>query len=256
MRVIDCHLHLDDRIDGTVASAAKSLSLELEKANVEKALVLHLLVQPWSEESVAAEIAKHSNLFAFINVDPFKSDCCETLSRGISELGFKGLKLHPRLQSFLPNEKPVIELVRFAGELGVPTLIDAFPDGGALMDGFSPLKFAELARACPKSKIIWAHMGGHTAIDMVMLAKRLPNVYMDFSFSLLYYRGSSVPRDLVYGMRSMKFERIFYGSDYPDRSIKETKDASVELLRELGLTDNQLDKVLYQNAVEFGWGED
>ena len=63
-------------------------------------------------------------------------------------------------------------------------------------------------------------------LDFMMLAKRLPNVYMDCSYSLLYYQGSPTLKNLVYAMKSMKMERIFYGSDYPDREIKESLDLS------------------------------
>ena len=85
----------------------------------------------------------------------------------------------------------------------------------------------------------------------MMLAKRLPNVYMDISYSLLYYRGSSVVDNLLYAMRSMRFDRIFYGSDYPDRSIKDSLDLSLKILLEKGLTNEELDKILSVNAINF-----
>ena len=42
------------------------------------------------------------------------------------------------------------------------------------------------------------------------------------AYSLLYYLESNVSKDIIYAMKSMKFDKIMYGSDYPDRNIKDT----------------------------------
>lgn len=52
-------------------------------------------------------------------------------------------------------------------------------------------------------------------------------------------------------MRSMKFERIFYGSDYPDRPVKESLDQSVEIFRTNGLCDEEINKILSLNILIF-----
>ena len=89
----------------------------------------------------------------------------------------------------------------------IPTIIDAFPDGDYLYNKITTNSFFELAKKCPHSKIVIAHFGGHHCIDFMMQAKRTDNVYFDFSFSLLYYRKSSVTENLLYCMRSMKYDR-------------------------------------------------
>ncbi len=97
-------------------------------------------------------------------------------------------------------------------------------------------------------------MGGHYVIDFMMLAKRLPNVFFDFSYSLLYFKQSSIPQNMVFAMRSMKFDRIFYGSDYPDRTISETVHSSLSCLRNLGVDEPDLCKIMGLNAKHFfGW---
>ena len=49
----------------------------------------------------------------------------------------------------------------------------------------------------------------------------------------------------------VKFEKIFYGSDYPDRPIAETLRGSVEVFEKHGMTAWQIDKILYKNAQSF-----
>lgn len=246
MKIIDSHLHLDKVKYRTLESAFEGLNNELNEACISKVIVLHLIIQGWSLEEVAVQINKYEKIEAFANIDPNSPSAESDLLRA-KNLGFCGLKLHPRIQQFSVDEPNVISLIQYAGELNLPTLIDAFPDGTALMNGFTPLKFANCAKKCPNSKIIWAHMGGHHVIDMMMLAKRLPNVYFDFSYSLLYYQGSSVPKDMIYAMKSMKFDRIFYGSDYPDRSIADTFTASYDYLKENGISSDNLEKLFSTN---------
>lgn len=252
--IIDAHLHLDDKYDGTVQGAARELNRQLVDAGVARAIVLQLECQPWSAEEVAEALTMYPRLRGFINLHPNRGQPERLLLNGIERLGYIGLKLHPRLQGFCIDDAETVRLVQAAGEMNVPVLIDAFPDGSHLMQGFSPIKYALLARQCPQTKIIWAHMGGHYVLDFMMLAKRLPNVYFDFSYSLLYYQTSSIPGDMIYAMRSMKFERIFYGSDYPDRSIAPSLELSLQFLRSQELSEVDLAKIMGQNALDFfGW---
>lgn len=252
--IIDTHLHLDDAFDGTAQGAVQELHRQMEAANVTKAIVLHLEIQPWSAEEVAEALLLSSKLYGFINVHPYSEDAALQLRAGIEKLGYIGLKLHPRLQGFDVDDSRTVQLVNIAGEMGVPVLVDAFPDGTHILQGFSPVKYACLAKKCPNTKIIIAHMGGHYVIDFMMLAKRIPNMYFDFSYSLLYYQSSTIPIDMVYAMRSMKFNRVFYGSDYPDRTISSSLEMSIKFLQSQELEREQLDKIMFRNAQEFfGW---
>jgi len=246
--VIDAHLHLNPEVDGTAIGAANELSRQMKDAGITNAIVLQLQFQPWSIEEVAIALSPHSNIRAFVNLHPDEEDVFSKLEYSIKHLNYVGLKLHPRLQEFDLGSASCARLVKKAGELNIPVLIDAFPDGTHLMQGFSPLTYAKLAAECFDTRIIWAHMGGHYVLDFMMLAKRLPNVYMDCSYSLLYYLNSPTVKNMVYAMKSMKMDRIFYGSDYPDREIKESLDLSCKVLREEGITESELSKLLYNNA--------
>ena len=249
--VIDMHVHLNEAIPGAAVSAANVLNDMLEQSGVEKALVLHLAFQRWPLEEVAEAINEHERLIGFINVHPDRDDAKSLLSHAVQELQFRGLKLHPRLLEHDIDSVNTIELVKHAGQLGLPVIICGFPDGDWIMQGSTVLKYSNLAKACPNTRIVVAHMGGHHVLDLMMLAKRIPNIYFDTSYALLYYRGSAVVQNMVYAMRSMRFERIFYGSDYPDRTVKDTLEKSYNLLKEYDLSEDEITKILYTNAKEF-----
>ncbi len=252
--IIDTHLHLSPQVSPSASVAAAALECDLAASNVERAIVLHLLAQPWSAEEFAEAISNTKRLSGFINLDPFSIDAQHQLREGVERLGFIGLKLHPRLQRFDLDDPAVHRLVGYAGEINVPVLIDAFPDGDWLMMGFDPLAFARVARDCPQTRIIIGHFGGHHCLDFMMLAKRLPNVWFDLSYSLLYYEGSAVTANLLYCCRSMKYQRIFYGSDYPDRDIATTVRRSLGVFGAHGIEGAELDRLMTGNAMEFfGW---
>tara|TARA_B100000780_G_C21096525_1_gene442283 strand:- start:769 stop:1536 length:768 start_codon:yes stop_codon:yes gene_type:complete len=252
--IIDAHLHLDETIDGTIKTAFKELNDQLISASVSKGILLHLEIQPWTTEEFSKEMEKYDLIESYVNINPHSKNALETLEHSIKNLNFIGLKLHPRLQEYSLADDSVLALVKYAGELDVPVLIDAFPDGTYLMQGFNPLDYAKLAQKAPDTRFIWAHMGGHYVLDFMMLAKRLSNVYMDLSYSLLYFQASSIPDNMIYAMKSMKFNKIFYGSDYPDRSVTETLQKSLEFFESKNLTSKEVNKILFLNAKEFyGW---
>ncbi len=251
MNVIDTHLHLDEAVEGDASAAVDALAQALDAADIQRGVLLQLNMQRWPQADVGAAVNRHKNLIAFANVHPFDSDCNAQLSRAIEVHGYSGLKLHPRLQAYPVNHPKTQGLVQHAGTLGVPVIADAFPDGEWLLQGQSMLDFGRLARACPDTNIVAAHIGGHEVLQLTMVAKRCPNLFVDVSFSLLYYRGSSVPADICYALRSLRFKKVFYGSDYPDRGLTETLDSSVTLLREHGVSKENLQALLHDNADEF-----
>jgi predicted TIM-barrel fold metal-dependent hydrolase len=253
-RVIDTHLHLSPVVSHDAKLAARSLADDLAASQVRRGVVLHLQAQRWSREEFAEALAGQPLLRGLVNLNPDDADAGRQLREAVEKLGYIGLKLHPRLQRFDMTSKQTRSLVALAGEIGVPVLIDAFPDGDWLRMGFSPLAFADLAEACPQTRIVVAHFGGHHCLDLMMLAKRLPNMWFDLSFSLLYYAGSPVVGNLMYCCRSMKFRRIMYGSDYPDRPVGLSLQRSLETFSEAGISEEEVDALAWKNAVEcFGW---
>jgi len=252
--IIDSHLHLDPIVDGTAIGAVKELEKQLIENEISRAIVLHLNFQPWSLDEFANAISESKILKPYINLEPQKTECSNLFFEEIIAMGFIGIKLHPRLHNFSLNDPKTIELVRMAGYFSLPVLIDAFPDGSYIMSGFNPLSYSNLALACPDTRMIWAHLGGYRVFDFLFLSKRLSNVYLDFSYSLLYFEGSSVVQDIIFAMKSLRFNKVFYGSDYPDRSINISLNKTLDILHKHGLTEEEINKIMGKNIKSFfGW---
>jgi predicted TIM-barrel fold metal-dependent hydrolase len=267
-KIIDSHLHLATQAGGRTthlmmhdaekfvsgssfwspAEAVKHLMHEMSTCNVGHAVVLHLLWQPWSVEEVAQALAEQPTLTGFVNINPSASTALQDVKIGF-DLGFRGLKLHPRIQGYRPDDDSCVAVVRRAGELGMPVLIDCFPDGDWLMAGLNLSQYAVLARQAPDSKVIVAHAGGHHCLDLLMLAKRVKNLWFDVSYSLLYYTNPVLDA-LFYAMKSIRYERVLFGTDYPDRPLNTSVERSLDLFDQFGVDANAREKILWKNAVE------
>jgi predicted TIM-barrel fold metal-dependent hydrolase len=251
MRFIDTHLHLDSTSQLKVNEQVQKIERDLIALGGEHGILLHLDWQKFDKKQLANEVQKYENLSAYVNVVPGSSGDLQELRYSVNSLGFKGLKLHPRYNDFRLDSKSTIAICLEAGNLGIPVLIDAFVDGEFLKRKINIRDFSDLAEKCPNTNFIWAHMGGYKVLDFLFIGKHLPNVFMDFSFTLQYFQGSSVIADVIYAIRNLRFERLFYGSDFPDRSIGESLRIVNETFLEYGLTADQIDQLFYRNAVRY-----
>ncbi|MEO9121132.1 MAG: amidohydrolase family protein [Solirubrobacteraceae bacterium] len=204
--VIDAHTHLGADEDG------QSLSLEgllafLNQVDAGARACVFALHDPdrrpayrvpndrvlqWARET-------GGRLFPFCRLDPADEPVAE--AQRCLALGARGIKLHPRAQSFGFGNAAAQAIFEVARDAGVPILIHA----GQGMPSMSPL--ADLALRYPEVSLVLAHAA---IADQGMFATRLgdhPNVFYDTScFSGL---------DVVELFARVPAERIVFGSDPP-----------------------------------------
>ena len=251
MRFIDTHLHLDSNSLLKVNEQVHKIECDLNSLGGQHGILLHLDWQKFDKKEIAYEVQKYENLSAYVNVVPGSRGFLQELGYSVNSLGFKGLKLHPRYNDFRLDSKDTLAICLEAGNLGIPVLIDAFVDGEFFKRKINIRDFSGLAEKCPNTNFIWAHMGGHKVLDFMFHGKHFANVFMDFSFTIQYFQGSSVIADVIYAIRNMKFDKLFYGSDFPDRSIGDALGIVSEIFLEYGFTADQMDQLFYRNAVRY-----
>jgi predicted TIM-barrel fold metal-dependent hydrolase len=253
--IIDGHTHIHPRIDGFGENRNASVAAlidGLRNGPISKAIVLPIAPEI-SNEFVAEACREYPDILTgFASVEPLLGDVAiEQFERAIFDLGLRGLKLHPRRQKFGHNEfVQIIPLIKKTVDLKVPVLIDAFPYGQGFFDRREVQLVNDMAVAVPHAKIILAHAGGYQIFDALMVAKANPNVFLDISFTPLYFRGTSIERDLGFVIRKMGGERIIYGSDHPDTPILTAFEQMMEVLNGYGLTEAHMEAVLGNNLAE------
>src|SRR5262249_6698673 len=124
-------------------------------------------------------------------------------------------KLHPRLSQVPVTLEVFGPVMEQAAVAGLPVLFDAVPQSPYMpLSQLEYQVFDLLARSFRQVKIVLAHACAPHVLGAYTVAKANPNVYLDVSFSLTYYAGSSVEMDI--GFISDKLDRfVLYGSDFP-----------------------------------------
>ena len=182
--------------------------------------------------------------------------------------GAKGIKLHPGMFSFFPDDEVMFPAYEKCQELGLPVLADSgawptphvlseFPSPVVMVgqegvvDYAEPKNWAKAAEAFPKLTIILAHLGSAWWDERMELAQKYPNIYFDTS------QGFCAPDRLPYSphrglaeadvpriFHKIGIERIFFGTDFPALAPQ----PQLEQILRLPLTDEEKQMILAGNA--------
>ena len=242
--ILDGHTHIHPRADGWGAehdASVETLVGMLGDGGVQRAVVLPIAPEV-SNEFIAEACGRHpTRLIGFASVEPLGPFAVRDFEYAIQELGLKGLKLHPRRQRFgRADFEKLLPLIAKAADLGRPVLMDGFPYGREQFDTREVELVNALATALPHARIILAHAGGCDVLRALLVAKANPNVFVDLSFTLQYYEGSSVENDLAFLVRRLRGERTIFGSDHPYVTVARAYDEAAKFLDRCGMNESQL----------------
>ena len=245
--IIDAHVHIhsDPKGFGEAYDASLDTLINLlNESDIDKAILLP--IYPLVSNTFIAEACRKypDKLIGFASVNPLsEKKSIEQLEEDVFQYKLKGLKLHPRLQNFSLNDPHLIPLLQKAADMDLPVIIDTFPNGAGLEKSF-PLQIDGIADTVPRTKIIMAHFGGYRLWDALFVAKAHSNIYVDLSYTLLYFQGSSLEKDLGFAIKKLGSNRCVYGSDHPEMEIGTTFDASLEVLSRYQLSSKDMDNIL------------
>lgn len=252
--IIDGHVHIHPKPDGFGSkydASEETLISSLRKGSIDKAVILAIAPEI-SNELIADSCEKYPDeLIGFASVEPLSGNHAITqLEIAVEQLGLKGLKLHPRRQSFgINNANEILPLIKKASELRIPVLIDAFPYGQGMFKRQEIELISILAESVPKAQFIVAHAGGHRLFDAFMVAKSNYNIFLDISFTLHYYKGTSIEADLKFVICKIGAERVIYGSDHPTVPLLTAFEETMSFLDQCGLSDKEIDCILGKNII-------
>lgn len=198
-------------------------------------------------DALIALAAKHQGVVPIATVHPYDgAGALEELQR-VAGHGVRLLKIHPHTQRFDPADPRVLTLVKRAGELGVIVVMD----NANIVPGGDSEKLFNLALAAPKTKFIFAHMGGlnfrfWNILKMARTAEGLfgDNVYFDISAMVVLAADAPIEPEFIWTMRNVGIDHVLIASDYPQFSLKQTLDA----LEKLDLTAEEKAKLRGGNA--------
>ena len=277
MRAIDFHVHLPtpDWLDGSMGGYVEAAEAYFrstverqslgELADKYRALDVLAVLLAWDaetatgrprvpNETVAAACREYPDAFTGLgSVDPHKPSAVDEVAH-IAALGLRGVKFHPSLQAFAPDDPkfwPVFAACERHGLLalfhtGTSGIGARQPGGqGIRIDYAHPLKLDAVAAAHPELTVVAAHFGWPWQMDLIAVALHKTNVYIDISG----WSPKRIPPEVVRELKGRLSGQFVWGSDFPfiapERCLAELEElglASPALLRDnaarvLGLPD-------------------
>ena len=273
MRAIDFHVHLPtpDWLDGSMAGYVEAAEAYFrspvqrqslpELAEMYRELETRAVLLAWDaetatgrprvpNETVADACREHPDVFTGLgSVDPHKGEAAVAEVANIAALGLRGVKFHPSLQAFAPDDEsywPVFAACERHGLLalfhtGTSGIGARQPGGqGIRLDYARPIRLDAVAAAYPGLTVVAAHFGWPWHMELVAMALHKTNVYIDISG----WAPRRIPPELIGELRGRLAGQFLWGSDFPFLAPQRCLDE----LSGLGLPDEVLAKVLHENS--------
>ncbi|HET6932401.1 MAG TPA: amidohydrolase family protein [Candidatus Acidoferrum sp.] len=157
----------------------------------------------------------------FASIDPHRGpEGVREAKRLVSEGLVRGLKLHPPVQRFSPDDKLAYPLYEVFADARLPVLFHTghsgigtgMPGGGGVRLKYgNPLPIDDVAVDFPAMPIILAHPSFPWQDEAISICLHKPNVFIDLSgWSPKYFS----PTLVQYANTRLK-NKVLFGSDYP-----------------------------------------
>jgi uncharacterized protein len=199
-----------------------------------------------NNDGLIALAARHPKLIPIATVHPYDGAAAVAELERVAARGVKILKLHPHTQKFDAADPRVLRLVERAGQLGVIVLLD---NASIVPDDCE--KLFDLALNAPRTKFIFAHLGGlNFRFWNILKAARTAqglfadNIYFDISAIVVIVADSPIEDELVWTIRNVLIDHVLFGSDYPQYSLEQNASA----LERLSLNESEKTKIRFENA--------
>jgi hypothetical protein len=171
-------------------------------------------------ETVAAACREFPDVFTGLgSVDPHKGAAAVAEVANIASLGLRGVKFHPSLQAFAPDDPafdPVFAACEAHGLLalfhtGTSGIGARQPGGqGIRLDYARPIRLDAVAAAHPDLTVVAAHFGYPWHLELAAIALHKTNVYIDISG----WSPRRIPAEVISELRRLPGQ-FLWGSDFP-----------------------------------------
>ena len=209
---------------------------------------------PVSNEIVMEFASENSDIaIAFASINPNRGKPgVEEARRLLATDKIHGLKLHPPIQQFSPNDPIAYPLYEVFAEARLPVIFHTghsgigtgMPGGGGVRLKYgNPMHVDDVAVDFPTLKIILAHPSFPWQDEAISVCLHKPTVYIDLSgWSPKYF-----PPILIQYANTLLKRKMLFGSDYP----LITPDRWMADFEKIDIRPEVRPLILKQNALEF-----
>ncbi|MBN9193840.1 amidohydrolase family protein [Microbacterium sp.] len=230
MAITDAHFHVGDFPMFGVNLDQAGLAPYLAANDIDTAMVFHQ-----DNAMVQRTIADLPGAHGLYWANPKLGNPVPELRDFLDDPKFRGVKLHPLMDGFHPNDPMVWPVIELLIERGLPALIHCGHPIFSL-----PWSIEELVVQFPEAKIILGHMGHGNVVYIdasIAIAGRHPNVWLETS-------GMPMSLKIREAVQKVGSDRVMYGSDGPWHEPK-VEQLKVQLA---GLEPDDLEAVMNGTA--------
>ncbi len=152
---------------------------------------------------------KYPRLLPFVSVHPYDA-LMERKVKSFRAQGALGMKIHPPMQFIRANNKKCMELTKLCGKLGMPCLFHtgASDISPKFQNDYPRIEyFWEPVQKQPETIFVLAHGGIHFYKELIELAKKNQNVWIELS--------GQPPAPIREMLDAGLEDRMLFGSDWP-----------------------------------------
>jgi predicted TIM-barrel fold metal-dependent hydrolase len=190
---------------------------------------------------------------AFASINPARGAEGVREARRLVEAGLvRGLKLHPPIMEFYPNDRVAYPLYEVFAEARLPVLFHTGHSGigtgmrgggGIRLKYGNPMPIDDVAVDFPDMPIVMAHPSFPWQDEAISICLHKPQVYIDLSgWSPKYFSPT-----LVQYANTLLKEKVMFGSDYPML----TPDRWMADFEKIAIRDEVRPLILKENALRF-----
>jgi len=262
MRTIDFHLHINSAadvnaelriLDKDIKKLLRVLSLQLRQASIDKGLAI-LLDTRLPKDIRGLSILKESCLssettnLAFSIMPDFRDkQSLRATKLALKNGSIRGIKFHPIHQRIVPEDYNAVNdfFLSLDNEKVILTIDTSYM---GYSDIYSGLGLASCMLPFIKNPVVFAHAGGLRVLEAVNIALQYKNVYLEASFSIPHYLGSSIEQDIAFAIRKAGPKRCLYGSDAPFIELNFAKKDFEKFLIDHKFNEEEREDIFYNTA--------
>lgn len=197
-----------------------------------------------SNEEVASVVNRFPDRFVGIgSVNLFRPmEAVRELRRCVKVLGFKGLRIVQWFWNLPPTDRKYYPLYAECIDLDIPVCLQVGHTGPLCpSEPGRPIPYIdEIALDFPELKIVCGHIGYPWTTEMIAVATKHPNVFIDTSA----YISKRYPPELIEYMKKNGRKKVLFGTNYP----MITSSKCLEGIDDLQLEDDVKESFLFRNA--------
>jgi predicted TIM-barrel fold metal-dependent hydrolase len=218
----------------------------MDDGGIEKALI-----SSW--HGPTGELISNSEVFDWIQQYPdrlhglasvdltYPMKAIDSLNKSINDYGFKGLRIVQWLWDKPCSHPLYYPLFAECVRLDIPVCLQVGLTGPLCSSETGrPLHIERIALDFPDLKIVCGHIGYPWQQEMIAIATKFTNVYIDTSA----YKSKRYPIELVSYIKSNGKQKVMFGTNYPMITPKDC----LEEIESLEIPDPILEQFLSSNA--------